>query len=88
MELRENKIMNFRFFELSLSDDDPVYILKSMMEELDCSGLLACYLDNARTRFNSIMLYAIGRNILKCHRFLHGEIKKYEGKRSKKLFSG
>ena len=32
---------NFSFFELSLPDDDPVYTLKNVMEELDFSGLLA-----------------------------------------------
>ena len=32
--------INFSFFELSLPDDDPVYTLKNVMEELDFSGLL------------------------------------------------
>lgn len=40
-ELGQQK-MNFSFFELRLPDDDPVYILKKVMEELDFSGLLAC----------------------------------------------
>ena len=39
-ELGQQKI-NFSFFELSLPDDDPVYTLKKVMEELDFSGLLA-----------------------------------------------
>ena len=43
-ELGQQKI-NFSFYELSLSDDDPVYTLKKVMEELDFSGLLACYSD-------------------------------------------
>ena len=30
------------------------------------------------------MLYAIGRNINKYHRFLHGELKKFEGKMEEK----
>jgi len=30
--------------------------------------------------YQEFMLYAIGRNINKYHRFLHGEIKKFEGK--------
>ena len=51
--------MNFSFFELSLPDDDPVYTLKKVMEELDFSGLLACYSDKGRTGFNPIMLYAV-----------------------------
>ena len=29
------QIINFSFFELCLSDDDPVYTLKKVMEELD-----------------------------------------------------
>ena len=43
-ELGQQKI-NFSFFELCLPDDDPVYTLKKVMEELDFSGLLACYSD-------------------------------------------
>ena len=54
------------------------------MEEFDFSGLLACYSNKGRTGFNLIMLYAIGRNILKYHRFLHHEIEKYEGKKEQK----
>ena len=38
-EIGQQKI-NFSFFELSLPDDDPVYTLKNVMEELDFSGLL------------------------------------------------
>ena len=33
-ELGQQKI-NFSFFELSLPDDDPVYTLKKVMEELE-----------------------------------------------------
>ena len=33
--------------------------------------------------YKEFMLYAIGRNIIKYHRFLHDEIEKYEGKRSR-----
>ena len=38
LELGQQKI-NFSFFELSLPNDDPVYTLKKVMEELDFSGL-------------------------------------------------
>ena len=31
------------------------------------------------------MLYAIGRNIMKYHRFVHHEIEKYEGKKEPKV---
>lgn len=34
--------------------------------------------------YKEFLLYAIGRNINKYHRFLHEEIKKYEGKKDQK----
>ena len=34
--------------------------------------------------YKEFMLYAIGRNIIKYHRFLHDEIEKYEGKKEQK----
>ena len=40
-EIGQQKI-NFNFFKLSLPDDDPVYTLKKVLEELDFSSLLAC----------------------------------------------
>ena len=57
-EFGQQKI-NFSFFELRLPDDDPVYTLKKVMEELDFSGLLACCSDQGRTGYNPIMLYAV-----------------------------
>ena len=57
-ELGQQKI-NFSFFELCLPGDDPVYTLKKVMEELDFSGLLACYSDKGRTGYNPIMMYAV-----------------------------
>ena len=57
-EIGHQKI-NFSFFELSLPDDDPVYTLKKVMEELEFSGLLACYSNKGRTGYNPIMLYAV-----------------------------
>lgn len=57
-ELGQQKI-NFSFFELSIPDDDPVYTLKKVMEELDFSGLTACYSDKGRTGYNPIMMYAV-----------------------------
>ena len=57
-EIGQQKI-NFSFFELSLPDDDPVYTLKKVMEELDFSGLLACCSDKGRTGYNPIMLYSV-----------------------------
>ena len=57
-ELGQQKI-NFNFFELHLPDDDPVYTLKKVMEELDFSGLLANCSDKGRTGYNPIMMYAV-----------------------------
>ena len=34
--------------------------------------------------YKEFMLYAIGRNIMKYHRFIHHEIEKYEGKKEQK----
>lgn len=51
--------INFSFFELHFPDDDPVYTLKKVMEELDFSGLLACCSDKGRTGYNPIMMYAV-----------------------------
>ena len=57
-ELGQQKI-NFSFFELSLPDDDPVYTLKKVMEDLDFPGLLANCSDKGRIGFNPIMMYAV-----------------------------
>ena len=57
-ELGQQKI-NFNFFELSLPDDDPVYTLKKVMEDLDFTNLLAQYSDKGRNGFNPIMKYAV-----------------------------
>ncbi len=57
-ELGQQKI-NFSFFELCLPDDDPVYTLKKVMEELDFSSLLAQCSEQGRTGYNPIMMYAV-----------------------------
>ncbi len=57
-DIGQQKI-NFSFFELCFPDDDPVYTLKKVMEELDFSGLLACYSEKGRTGYNPIMMYAV-----------------------------
>ena len=38
-ELGQQKI-NFNFYDLSLPDDDPVFTLKKVMEEMDFTALL------------------------------------------------
>ena len=57
-ELGQQKI-NFKFFELSLPDSDPVYTLKKVMKEMDFTGLLAQYSNKGRNGFNPIMKYAV-----------------------------
>ena len=57
-EIGQQKI-NFKFYELSLPDDDPVYTLKKVMEEMDFSGLLARYSNKGRNGFNPIMKYGV-----------------------------
>ena len=57
-ELGQQKI-NFSFFELRLPDDDPVYTLKKVMEDLNFSGLLARCSDKGRNGYNPIMMYAV-----------------------------
>jgi len=57
-ELGQQKI-NFNFFELCLPDDDPVYTLKKVMEELDFTKLLAQYSNKGRKGYNPIMKYAV-----------------------------
>ena len=54
-ELGQQK-MNFSFFELCLPDDDPVYTLKKVMEDLDFSGLLANCSDKIREEPGLIQL--------------------------------
>ena len=56
-ELGQQKI-NFSFFELSLPDDDPVFTLKKVMEEMDFTALLAQYSGKGKHGFNPIMMYA------------------------------
>ena len=53
-ELGQQK-MNFKFYELSLPDDDPVFTLKKVMEEMDFTALLAQYSDKGKRGFNPIM---------------------------------
>ncbi len=57
-DLGQQKI-NFSFFELHLPDDDPVYTLKKVMEEMDFSSLTARYSNKGRSGYNPIMMYAL-----------------------------
>ena len=94
-DIGQQKI-NFSFFELSLPDDDSVYTLKKVMlkrqtRSIQTEGHFGDIKENedfrrfnyrsAENVYKEFMLYAIGRNIMKYHRFLHHEIEKYEGKK-------
>ena len=57
-ELGQQKI-NFKFYELRLPDDDPVFTLKKVMEEMDFSALLAQYSGKGKHGFNPIMKYGV-----------------------------
>ncbi len=57
-EIGQQKI-NFSFFELNLPDDDPVYTLKKVLEDIDFTGLTSRYSSKGRTGYNPIMMYAI-----------------------------
>ena len=57
-ELGQQKI-NFSFFELHLPDDDPVYTLKKVLEDIDFSSLVARYSSKGRSGYNPIMMYAL-----------------------------
>lgn len=57
-ELGQQKI-NFNFYELSLPDDDPVFTLKKVMEEMDFTALLAQHSGKGKHGFNPIMKYGV-----------------------------
>ena len=68
-------------------------ILKRQIRSIQTEGYFGDIKENdSFRRFNyrstkvykEFMLYAIGRNINKYHRFLHDEIKKFEGKTEEK----
>lgn len=48
-------------------------------------GFRRFYYRTAEKVYIEFMLYAIGRNIMKYHRFQHHEIEKYEGKKEEKV---
>ena len=57
-ELGQQKI-NFNFYKLSLPDDDPVFTLKKVMEEMDFTALFAQYSGKGKHGFNPIMKYGV-----------------------------
>ncbi len=50
---------HFNLHKIGLPQDDPVYTLKKIMEELDFSGLTANYSKLGRKGYNPIMMFAI-----------------------------
>ena len=57
-EIGQQKI-NFSFFELGLPDDDPVYTLKNVMEELDFQACWPVIQIREEPGLTPIMLYSV-----------------------------
>lgn len=55
---KQQKI-DLKIYELSLPDDDPVFTLKKVMEEMDFTALLAQYSGKGKCGFNPIMKYGV-----------------------------
>lgn len=51
--------IHFNLYQIGLPQDDPVYTLKKVMEELDFTGLTANYSNLGRKGYNPIMMFAI-----------------------------
>ena len=95
-----NKVMkiNERWEELREESNTNIQseegILKRQIRSIQTEGHFGDIKENENFRrfnyrsaekvYKELMLYAIGRNILKYHRFLHHEIEKYEGKKEQK----
>ena len=68
-------------------------ILKRQMRSIQTEGHFGDIKENENFRrfnyrseekvYKEFMLYVIGRNMMKYHRFLHHEIEKFEGKKGK-----
>ncbi|MDI9414223.1 MAG: IS1182 family transposase [Bacillota bacterium] len=52
-------ILHFNLYKIGLPQDDPVYTLKKVMEELDFSGLTANYSKLGSKGYNPIIMFAI-----------------------------
>ena len=95
-----NKVMkiNERWEELKEESNTNIQskegILKRQIRSIQTEGHFGDIKENENFRrfnyrsaekvYKEFMLYAIGRNLLKYHRFLHHEIEKYEGKKEQK----
>lgn len=95
-----NKVMkiNERWEELKEESNANIQseegILKRQTRSIQTEGHFGDIKENEKFRrfnyrsaekvYKEFMLYAIGRNLMKYHRFLHHEIEKYEGKKGQK----
>ena len=95
-DAEKNKVMkiNKQWEELKEESHDNIQsekgILKRQIRSIQTEGHFGDIKENENFRrfnyrstqkvYKEFMLYAIGRNINKYHRFLHNDIKKYEGK--------
>ena len=95
-----NKVMkiNERWEELKEESNTNIQseegILKRQTRSIQTEGHFGDIKENENFRrsnyrsaekvYKEFMLYAIGRNLMKYHRFLHHEIEKYEGKKGQK----
>lgn len=62
-EIGQQKI-NFSFFKLNLPDDDPVYTLKKVLEDIDFSRLTARYSPKVRTGYNEFIDQRLTTDVL------------------------
>ena len=99
-DAEKNKVMkiNERWEELKEETNENIQseegILKRQTRSIQTEGHFGDIKENENFRrfhyrskekvYKEFMLYAIGRNIMKYHRFLHHEIEKYEGKKEQK----
>src|SRR5690554_4795315 len=51
--------INFNLYEIGLPENDPVYTLKEVMEELNFEALLSMYKQRGPKAFNPIMMFAL-----------------------------
>src|SRR5690554_700452 len=51
--------INFNLYGIGLPENDPVYRLKEVMEELNFEALLSMYKRRGRKAFNPIMMFAL-----------------------------
>lgn len=56
---KEQQVINFNLYQIDLPEDDPVYTLKKVMEELNFSSLFAKYSKLGRKGYNPIMIFAV-----------------------------